>query len=502
MSLHESNRGPGKPDKGLIGGRYKPLTEMQVEEIHQASLTILDRTGVRVDDPESRELFRAAGERVDGDRVRLSQARIEASVESAPSSLVLAGRDPVNDLRLEDARVYIGTGGAALQVLDLATGSIRKAVLSDVANVARLVDALEHIHFYLIPVYPTDLPEEQVEINKFYAALSNTTKHVQAGAYTIEGIRAVVEMSAHIAGGLGALRARPLISFITSWMVSPLRFAGDVTQLLIEVCRQRLPVVLSAAPMAGSTAPITLAGLLAQVNAEQLAGLALTQLVSPGCPVLIGPIPATADMRTGRYLGGSVELGLCNAAITQMAHFYRLPIYNSAGMTDAKIPDIQAGMEKAQSVIQVALAGANFIHHAAGMLEDMSTIAYEQYVIDNELLGMAMRAVQGIEVNAETLALEVIDRVGPGGHFLMDDHTLKHLRSAHHFPGPVFDRRPREKWEQDGASDAWGRAKGIAKRILAEHRPIPIAPEVDRWIQARYPLRVHGRGADGTPEGG
>jgi trimethylamine--corrinoid protein Co-methyltransferase len=488
--------------KGLIGGRYRPLTESQIEQIHQASLAILARTGVRVDDAESLEIFRAAGEDVDGDRVRLSRARIEASIESAPSKVLLAGRDPANDLHLEDARVYIGTGGAALQVLDLSTGDIRKAVLSDVANVARLVDALEHIHFYLIPVYPTDLPEEQVEINKFYAALSNTTKHVQAGVYTINGIRNVVQMSARIAGGQEALRARPLVSFITSWMVSPLRFAGDVTQLLIEVCRQRMPVVLSAAPMAGSTAPITLAGMLAQVNAEQLAGLAFTQLVSPGCPVLIGPIPATADMRTGRYLGGSIELGMCNAAITQMAHFYQLPIYNSAGMTDAKLPDIQAGMEKAQSVIQVALAGANFIHHAAGMLEDMSTIAYEQYVIDNELLGMAMRAVGGIEVSSETLALDVIDRVGPGGHFLMDEHTLRHLRSAHHFPGPVFDRRQRQKWAEEGATDTWARAKQIAQRLLGEHRPPPIRPEVDQWIRNRYPLNLQWRAApqtDGDP---
>jgi trimethylamine--corrinoid protein Co-methyltransferase len=249
--------------------------------------------------------------------------------------------------------------------------------------------------------------------------------------------------------------------------------------------------------MAGSTAPVTLAGMLAQLNAEQLAGLTFTQLVSPGCPVLLGPIPATADMRSGRYLGGSVELGLCNAAITQMAHFYRLPIYNSAGMTDSKIPDIQAGMEKAQSVIQVALAGANFIHHAAGMLEDMSTIAYEQYVLDNELLGMTMRAVRGIEINAETLAIEVIDRVGPGGHFLMDDHTLAHMRDEHHYPSPVLDRRVREKWEAEGAEDAWLRAKAMARRILAEHRPDPIAPETDAWIRARYPLVLSWCQADG-----
>jgi trimethylamine--corrinoid protein Co-methyltransferase len=387
---------------------------------------------------------------------------------------------------LEDKKVYIGTGGAALQVLDMKTGKIRHAVLKDVADMARVVDALDNIHFYLIPIYPTDLPEESVEITKYYTALANTTKHVQAGAYTLQGIRDVIEMCEHLMGGAAPLRERPIVSFITSWMVSPLRFATDVTTLLIEICRQRMPVVLSSAPMAGSTAPITLAGMLAQLNAEQLAGLTLTQLVQPGCPVLIGPIPATADLRSGKYLGGSVELGLCNAAISQMAHFYQVPIYNSAGMTESKLPDIQAGVEKAQSVIQVALAGANFIHHAAGMLEDMSTIAYEQFVIDNEILGMAMRAVRGIEVNDDSLALDVIDQVGPGGHYLKVKHTVQHLRTEHYYPTVIFDRQGRELWEQAGASDAWTRAKEAARRILKEHEPERIDPSHDKWIHDRF----------------
>ena len=481
--MAKSYRGPGK---GLVGGQYKPLTDEQVKQIHEASLAILARTGVQVEEPETLRLFTEAGADVDGNRVRLPQALVEDAVDRAPSRVVLAGRDPEDDLILEGARVHIGTGGAALQVLDLETGKIRKAVLQDVADMARIVDALDNIHFYLIPIYPTDCSKENVEVRKYYASLANTTKHVQAGVYTIQGIRDVVEMCERISGGPGPLRERPLVSFITSWMVSPLKFATDVTTLLIECCRQRMPVVLSAAPMAGSTAPVTLAGMLAQLNAEQLAGLTLTQLVQPGCPVLLGPIPATADLRSGKYLGGSVELGLCNAAITQLAHLYHVPIYNSAGMTEAKIPDIQAGIEKAQSVIQVALAGANFIHHAAGMLEDMSTIAYEQFVMDNELLGMAMRAVRGIEVDDETLALEAIDRVGPGGHYLMDKHTLRYMRTEHYYPSAVFDRQGREMWEQAGAADAWARAKEVARRILAEHLPEPLDPAVGAWIRERF----------------
>ncbi|HET90238.1 MAG TPA: trimethylamine methyltransferase, partial [Chloroflexi bacterium] len=287
-----------------------------------------------------------------------------------------------------------------------------------------------------------------------------------------------------------ALRERPIVSFITSWMVSPLLFAADVTTLLIETCRQSIPVVLSAAPMAGSTAPVTLAGMLAQLTAEQLSGVVLTQLVRRGAPLLIGPIPAAADMKTGRYLGGSAEFGLANAAMAQIAQFYNLPIYNSAGMTDAKIPDVQAGFEKAMSAVLAALAGSNFVHHAAGMLENMNTVAAEQFVIDNDILGMAMRVVRGIEVNDETLALDAIDAVGPGGHYLMAEHTLRHMRSEFYYPSVVVDRQGREQWEQDGGLDARQRARQLARDILAHHQPEPLDPTIVRQIRQQFDLHV------------
>jgi trimethylamine--corrinoid protein Co-methyltransferase len=420
----------------------------------------------------------------------LPRSLVEDAVGLAPSRVLLAGRDPKWDLKLEGARVYIGTGGAALSVLDLESGRPRPAVLRDVAELARLVDALENVHFYLIPVYPTDVGKENVDVNQYYAGLANTTKHVQAGVYSVQGIRDTVEMCERIAGGAEALRQRPVVSFITSWMVSPLLFATDVTTLLIETCRQRIPVVLSAAPMAGSTAPVTLAGMLAQLTAEQLSGVVLAQLARRGAPLLIGPIPATADMKTGRYLAGSAEFGLTNAAMAQMAQFYHLPLYNSAGMTDAKIPDVQAGFEKAMSAVLAALAGSNFIHHAAGMLENMNTVAAEQFVIDNDLLGMTMRVLRGIEVNDEALALDVIDEVGPGGHYLTAQHTIRHMRSEFYYPSAVVDRQGREMWQQDGALDARERAVAIARDIMANHRPEPLEPAVDNWIHERFELVI------------
>jgi trimethylamine--corrinoid protein Co-methyltransferase len=487
--MRKKRRGP---IKGLMGGQYRPLTDDQVQRIHQAALSILERTGVQVEKSEALELFRDAGADVDeGDlRVRIPRSLVEDAIDWAPSRVVLAGRNPAWDLELEGKRVYIGTGGAALTVLDLKSGQPRPAMLRDVAELARLVDALPNVHFYLVPIYPRDVKKDVVDINTYYASLTNTTKHVQAGVYTIQGIRDTVEMCEHIARGAEALRERPIVSFITCWLVSPLKLATDVTPLLIETCRQRIPLILSAAPMAGSTAPVTLAGMLAQLTAEQLSGVVLAQLAQRGAPLLIGPIPATADMQSGRYLAGAAEFGLTNAAMAQMAHFYRLPMYNSAGLTDAKIPDAQAGFEKAMSVVLTALAGSNFIHHAAGMLENMSTVAAEQFVIDNDILGMAMRILQGIQVDDETLALDVIDQVGPGGHFLMSDHTIKHMRSELYYPSAVVDRQGWDAWKEDGEQDARARAQRIARNILSDHQPKPLDADTDRWIRERFELLI------------
>ena len=490
--MRKKRRDPADPLMGSLGGQYRPLTEGQVQRIHQAALSILERTGVQIEEPEALRLFEEAGATVDrtASRVRIPGALVEDAVDWAPSRVVLAGRDPRWDLELEGARVHIGTGGAALKVVDMETGEPRPAVLRDVAELARLVDVLDNVHFYLVPVYPTELDKDVVDIHTYYTSLSNTSKHVQAGVYSVQGIRDTVAMCERIAGGPESLRERPIVSFITSWMVSPLLFATEVSTLLIETCRQRIPVVLSAAPMAGSTAPVTLAGMLAQLTAEQLSGVVLTQLAQRGAPLLLGPIPATADMKTGRYLAGSAEFGLTNAAMAQMAQFYALPIYNSAGMTDAKVPDVQAGFEKAMSAVLAALAGSNFIHHAAGMLENMNMVAPEQFVIDNEILGMAMRVVRGVEIDDETLALDVIDEVGPGGHYLLSDHTVRHMRSEFYYPSDVIDRQGWETWQQDGALDAQERAKIIARDILAHHQPEPLDPDVERWIRGRFELTI------------
>jgi trimethylamine---corrinoid protein Co-methyltransferase len=475
--------------EALSGGQYRPLSEQQIARIHETALRILDETGVRIGLEEAREIFRRHGARVDGEIVRISPAMVEKALSAAPREFLMAGREERHDLILGGRRVHMGTGGAALTVLDSETGRARPGTLRDIGEIARLCDALENVHFYLRPCVPQDVPKEALDINQFYVALANTTKHVMAAAQSPDNAREVIAMAAMIAGGRQALIRRPFISFVTSWMISPLHFADETTRVLLEAASHRIPVALSSAPMAGSTSPVTLAGTLAQVHAEQLSGIGLTQLAHPGAPVLYGAIPSMADMKSMTYLGGGVEFGLMNAAISQMAQHIGVPNYNSAGLTDAKIPDIQSGYEKAFSLCLCALAGSNFIHHAAGMLESMKAVAYEQYVIDNEIIGMALRLLKGIRIDEETLGLDAIREAGPGGNYLSSTHTVKFMRQEYFRPA-VADRRNRETWEAAGAQDGRERARMIVKKILETHRPASIDPAVDAEIRKRFDIRM------------
>ena len=476
--------------KGLQGGIYKPLTPKGIEAIHDASVKILGKTGFTFESglDETLDMLEKSGVVVDKDRsrIRFPEGMVMEQVAKAPEQVILYSRDGQNDLDLTGDRVYLGTGGAAVKILDPETGRARPTTLKDLYDIGRLVDGLEHIHFLLRPCIPTDIPESEYDVNMFYACLKATHKHVMSGVNNEEGLRRVLEMAAMLAGGKETLQEKPFISVITSFAISPLKLCTRSTRIMQECNRRGIPVALSAAPMSGATSPMTMAGTLAQIHAEQLAGITICQLTNPGAPVLYGGIPGMADMTTMGYMGGGVECGMMNAAVHQMAAHIKVPNYNSAGLADAKIPDAQAGWEKAMTVLLAAMGGSNYVHHSAGMLESMLTVAHEQYVIDDEIIGMSCRVLKGIEVDEEHVALEVIDGVGPGGNFMMSPHTLKYMRTEYFQGNGVTDRRGREKWEKAGARDARVRAGQIARKILsAEERPC-IPADVDRAMRAKF----------------
>jgi trimethylamine--corrinoid protein Co-methyltransferase len=486
-----SQKSPTVVPPGLPGGWYKPLTPDGLQRIHQASLTVLERTGIEVQPSECRDIFERAGARVDkaANRVFIPRKMVEAALASAQNEVLLAGRDPRHDLHLGGTRVYMGTGGAAVKVLDIDSGQARESTLADVARIGRLVDALDNVHFYLRACVARDIPIDLLDINTYYAAAANTTKHVTVNCFSVQTVRDVIDLAAMLAGSRAALRERPIVSFTACWTVSPLRYATETVDVVTELVRQEIPVFLSSAPQSGATSPAALAGSLVQINAEELSGLTYTQLVKPGAPVILGYVPSVSDLRTGNFVGGAPEFGLMHAAAAQLGQFYKVPVYNSSGLTDSKVPDIQAGYEKGITGLAAALAGANYIHHSAGFLESMLTVAYEQYVIDDDINGAIMRAVRGIEVTNETLSVEVIDQVcrGGAGHYLGTPQSLELMNTEYYYPH-TGNRQRREDWAEAGSLDMWATARQRARQILAAHQPHPIPAAVDAAIREKFDI--------------
>ena len=461
-----------KARKGLCGGRYQPLTEEDIEKIHRTTLRVFSDIGVQVNLPEALDLFKSAGAAVDAAArlVKIPPELAASLIDGAPEVVRLCGRGEGEELDCDigGARVYMGTGGTALNVQDPGETTARPSSLQDIVGMARLVDALDNIHFYMLNVYPNELPVEQVDVNRFGAALDNTRKHVMGGVYTMEGVCNVIRMAEIIAGSAEKLRERPFISMVTC-NISPFKLDAHYGRLAAEVARRGIPVVVPAEPLCGATAPITLAGNLVVQNVDSLLGVMLTQLVNPGTPVLYGCISSITDLRDMKYLSGAVEMGLMNAASAQMARFYKLPLYSTAGMSDAKVNDGQAGYETALTGLMVALAGGNFIHDAAGFLEFCLTASYDKLVIDNEIIGMIMRAVEGIRVDEEALAFDLMKKVGPGGHFVSARHTRKHMRFEQYQP-LLSDRDNRDQWTRSGSKTTAARATEQVREIL-NHPP-------------------------------
>ena len=452
--------------KGLEGGSYKPLTPDDIARINETVLRIIEEIGCEVNSDRALVALEKAGAQVDREkhRVRLSRDIVKELIGRAPSVVTLCGRDEKDDIRLGGSRVYTGTGGTALNIYEPGTGESRPAALDDLKNIARIVDRLDNIHLFLLPTYPNELPVEQVDVNRFFTGLDNTTKHIMGGVYTAEGARQVIKMAEIAAGSPEALRKRPLISIIACF-ISPFVIDAKYGDMVIDIAESGIPVVCPSEPLCGATSPVTLAANLVVQTVDSLWGVILAQAVNPGTPVVFGSVATSTDLRDYKYIAGSVEMGLLNAAGAQMAQFYKLPYYATGGMTDSKTLDSQSGYESAITNLLCALAGSNFIHDGAGLMEFAMTVCYEKYVIDNEILGMVMRAVEGIRVDDETLAYDLIKEVGPGGNFVSARHTRRFMRREHYQP-VLSDRNSRDKWEEKGRKDTWQKAAETVRTIL------------------------------------
>ena len=470
--------------KGLVGGSYKPLSDSDIAQVHDTSMRVFEEVGVQVNSDKALDIFAGAGAPVEGRIVKLPRHRVMELIERAPSEVTLYGRQPEHHVTLGGARVYLGTGGTALNIMDAQSGERRPATLHDLRQIARLVDSLENVHFFLLPTYPNDIGSADVDANRFFAGLDNTSKHIMGGVYTEEGIQRVIRMAEIIAGSAEGLRKEPIISMIIL-AISPLKIDRNYGDMIVSIAQAGIPIVVPAEPLCGATSPVTLAGNLVIQNVDSLAGICLTQLVNPGTPAIYGSVATTADPHDLKYISGSIEMGLLNAAAAQMAQYYRLPYYATAGMSDAKVLDAQCGYESALTNLMCALAGANYIHDAAGLMDFAMSVSYEKYVVDNEIIGMVMRALEGIRVDEETLAFDVIKQVGPAGHFVAQRHTRKHMRSEQYQP-TLSDRENYEDWHAHGRKDTYARAREQVEEILS--RPgYRLPPDVREAVTREIP---------------
>ncbi len=465
------------------------LNDAQIDAIDQTAHRIIEQIGIKIMDPQIRERLAADGNVIDPIRggVRLDRSWLGDHLAQAPSRFTLCGREQRHDLLMGGGQVYFGNGGRVFQIHDITQGQVRSTLLRDVANTAALVDTLEHIRFYIIACQAYDLPPAYYHLNDFYQAFGHTTKHVMGGVDTLAGMRQMVDLATAIAGSPKKLRQRPFVSVITN-AISPLTIDAETLGIMALAGRTGIPLAFAPAPIAGATAPASLAGTLAQLHAEALAGVALVQFLAPGAAVMYGAVASTMDLRTMDLAMGSVESAMINTAAVALARRYHLPVYATAGLSDAKITDIQAGFEKGVSSLLLGRAGADFIHLAAGMLDSGNAIAYEQYVIDNELLGMIERILRGIDVSEEALGLDCICRVGPGGNYVLEDHTVAHMFSEFFYPRLAV-RQQYDRWVDQGRPTPLTRAKALVEQCLqapAWH----LAPEMVARLRKRFPQIV------------
>jgi trimethylamine--corrinoid protein Co-methyltransferase len=451
---------------GLHGGLYRPLTSNDVERIARDALRVLAESGVAVYSPTALDALSRAGAVVDGRGpiVRLPRSMVEDAIASNPSSITLCSRDGRNDAVLADDRVHYGTGGTAIYVLDPDSGERRPSTSLDVAWNARLVERLEHVHVFTINVFPNEVTDlDAIDVTRFFHSLDHTTKHVMGGVYSMAGCHKVVDLATMLAGSLERLRERPFVSFITL-VISPFKIDREYGEMACYLTGLGLPVVVPTEPICGSTAPVTLAGNVLTHVAETLAGITMVQTVRKGAPGICGSVGSIPDLATMAHLGGPIERAMINAAVSQIMQHFRLPLYSTAGTSDAKAVNVQAAYESAMSSLLVAMSGANYIHDIAGLLEADLTVSYEKLVVDNEILGMCTRVLRGIEVSDETLATDLMIEKGPGSDYLAEEHTVTHMRSE--FFRPNLANRDKREQLQPGA-DALSRARSFVKEVLS-----------------------------------
>ena len=459
--------------------QFRVLSDDQIERIFLGALEVLESTGTRIHEEEALSLLADAGATIRGKIAHIPSGLIGEMLASIPPRITLSDRNGRRSMILESHRIYYGTGSDCPFILDAESTERRSFLKKDVEDAARLVDACPNLDFHMSLGLMSDVPTYSYDRHQAAAMLRNTIKPLTLTAMSRAGLSDIVEMYYLLKGGRDAFEVSPgFVVYLEP--TTPLVHGKAAVEKLIFAAECRIPAIYTPCPMCAGTAPVTLAGTLVLSVAEFLVGAVISQLKRRGAPLIMGGVNSSMDMHTSILTYGSPELHLASAALTDIAHWLKIPMFSTAGCSDAKIFDEQAAAEASLSIMAAGLSGANLIHDV-GFLESALIGSHEMVVFSDEVVGMVKHFLSGVRVDEETLALDVIKEVGPGGNFLTHEHTLKHMRRELWFP-KLTDRSKYNGWQAAGAKTMGDRVHERVSEILATHEVPPLPPEVDAGI--------------------
>jgi trimethylamine--corrinoid protein Co-methyltransferase len=461
--------------------QFRVLSDRQIEQVYQATLLCLRRTGVNLYNAEARDLLEAAGAEVDGLRVRIPPHLVRDALAAAPPAFTLWGRDGIPRMWVAPDHVYFGPGPTCTYFFDPESGQRRRARRGDPGLVARVCDALPNIDYVMGLALIGDVPPQLAPVFEFAEIVTNTVKPVLAWAYSVDQVEAIYRIALAVADDDDALRQRPFWALFSTYQ-SPLVLPDHDVANVLWAAERGVPLILTGGGTAGATAPITGAGLLVTYLAGGLAELVAVQLKRRGAPVCLGGVPQAMDLRSGRCAYGSPEMSLYGAAMADIARYLGLPFIGTAGASEAKVLDPQAAIESTLQVAFSALSGASLVHDV-GFLDCADIGSLEVLVMTDEIIAMVRRIMRGIEVSQGTLMLDLIDQVGPGGEFMSTRETARRCRDEIWTPS-LMDRAPWELWERDGSPTMNDRIRAKLERVLATHHPLPLPPGAAEEIEA------------------
>ncbi|MGQ9617665.1 MAG: trimethylamine methyltransferase family protein [Candidatus Aminicenantia bacterium] len=462
--------------------KIKLLSDSLIEKIIEEAFFLLERKGVIVENRTAIELLKNAGANVDqkDQRVFIPKKLVEESLKLAPSKIEIYDRKGEKSFFICGDNVHFDPGSAALNIFDYAIYSQRKPFTSDLVAFSRVTEKLENLHFQSTGIVSSDVPEEMADFYRLFIGLQYCKKPIVTGTFVVESFEPMYEMLKIIRGGAESLREKPLAIF-DACPSPPLKWSNLTTQSVIDCARAGIPSEFVSMPLAGATAPVTLSGALVQHTAENLAGVVIAQLSSPGAPIIYGGSPSIFDMRKGTTPMGAIETMMIDCAYSEIGKKLGLPTHAYMGLSDSKCVDAQAGLESGIGIVLSALAGINVVS-GVGMLDFENCQSLEKLVVDNDICGMALRLISGIEKRDEPIATSLFMELGDSPNFLTSPHTKKWFRIEHTFP-PTIDRGTYEEWEKSDKKDLWKRAHERVKTLLSQEDEESLPEDIKKELE-------------------